>query len=134
MNRKQFFPTLLLAVISAFLGGMLGVWFLMPPSVLAQSTDQDIAVGKITARSITLLDENGNERISISPGIFFMMDSQRNTRFIVSEDDMTLLTLMPKVGEKHGVSISVSDAATIVGPQAMVWITDVYGDTVWSAP
>ncbi len=147
MNRKQFIFTVLLALLSGLMGGVLSTWFLMPPSVLAQgdsllalsvpmqSTDQDIAVGEITARSITLLDENGNERINIFPGMITMMDSQRNTHFIVREDDMmTHLTLMPKVGEKHGVSIDVSDAATIFGPQAIISITDVYGDTVWKAP
>jgi len=36
MNQKQFLLTLLLAIISAFLGGTLGVWFLLPPSVLGR--------------------------------------------------------------------------------------------------
>ncbi len=146
MNRKQFIFTVLLALLSGLMGGVLSTWFLMPPSVLAQgdsllalsvpmqSTDQDIAVGKITARSITLLDENGNERINIFPGIITMMDSQRNTRFIVREDDMTLLTLMPKVGEKHGVTIQVTDTASILGPSAGMWIDDVNGKSVWQAP
>ena len=38
MNNKQFLLTLLFAIISAFLDGTLGVWFLMPPSVLAQQS------------------------------------------------------------------------------------------------
>jgi len=135
MNRKQFLLTLLLAIISAFLGGTFGVWFLMPPSMLAQSPNQDISVGKITARSITLLDENGNERISIYPGNILMQDPQRNTHFLVHEDDFSaFLALSPKVGEKHGVMIAVADAASITGPQAMMSISDVNGKTVWEAP
>jgi len=39
MSRKQFFLTLLVAVISGFVGGMLGVWFLMP---LAQDSPQKV--------------------------------------------------------------------------------------------
>ena len=42
MSRKQFFFTLLVAVISGFVGGMLGVWFLMPQSVLAQDSPQKV--------------------------------------------------------------------------------------------
>ena len=135
MNRKQLLLTLLLAVISGFLGGAVSVWFLMPPSVLAQSPNQDIVVGKITARAITLLDEDGNERISIFPGSIVMLDPQRNMHFWVNENDMgASLYLMPEVGAKHGVTILVRDAASVGGPAAMMWINEVNGESVWSAP
>ena len=147
MNRKQFIITLLLALLSGLIGGVLSIWFLMPPSVLAQddsllalsvpmqSTDQDIAVGEITVRSITLLDENGNERISIYPGDILMLDPQRNVHSSVHEDDFSaFLALSPKVGEKHGVMIAVASAASILGPQATIWVNDENGKIVWRAP
>jgi len=55
MNRKQFVSTLLVAVVSAFLGGTLGVWFLMPPSVLAQGEPQKV----IEAQEFRVVDEDG---------------------------------------------------------------------------
>ena len=137
MNRKQFIFTLLLALLSGLMGGVLSVWFLMPQSVLAQSTNQDIAVGKITARSITLLDENGNTRISIFPGGIVMLDPQRNPRFMVHENDLlgAALYLNPTVGEKHGVTILVTDAASTLGSTtATIWVKDVNGKSVWQAP
>ena len=42
MNRKQFLLTLSATVISACLGGTLGVWLLMPTSVLAQDEPQKV--------------------------------------------------------------------------------------------
>ena len=135
MKRKQFLLTLLLAVISAFLGGMFGVWFLMPPSVLAQSTNQDVTAGKITARSITVVDESGNERISIIPGAISMEDPQRNLRFQVGETDKgVMLFLAPRDGERQGINMSVADAASMFGPQPVMYVDDVNGKTVWSAP
>ena len=56
MNQKQFLLTLLLAIISAFLGGTLGVWFLMPQSVLVQDGPQNV----ITAEEFRVVDDEGN--------------------------------------------------------------------------
>ena len=135
MNRKQFIFTLLLALLSGLMGGVLSIWFLMPPSVLEQSTNQDIAVGKITARSIALLDENGNERIFINPGSIIMLDPQRNARFHVHETDkQVMLFLNSRAGEKQGVDVMVTDAASIFGPSASMWVDDVNGKSVWSVP
>ena len=61
MNRKQFLLTLLVAVISAFLGGALSVWFLMPPSVLAQDELPKV----IEAQEFRVVDDNGVVRGSI---------------------------------------------------------------------
>ncbi len=58
MNQKQFLLTLLVAVISGSLGGALSVWFLMPPSVLAQDEPQKV----IEAQEFRLLDDEGTVR------------------------------------------------------------------------
>jgi len=58
MNQKQFLLTLLLAVISAFLGGTVGVWFLMPPSVLAQDETPKV----IEAEEFRVVDAVGRAR------------------------------------------------------------------------
>jgi len=58
MNRKQFLLTLSVAIISAFLGGTLGVWFLMPPSVLAQDGVPEV----IEAQEFRVVDANGDLR------------------------------------------------------------------------
>jgi len=63
MNRKQFLLTLLLAVISAFLGGALGVWLLMPQSVLAQDGPQKQT---IEAERFVLKDDQGRMRADLS--------------------------------------------------------------------
>jgi len=65
MNRKQFVLTLLVAVISGFLGGALSVWFLMPSSVLAQDEPQKV----IEAQGFRVVDEDGNT-LAILDGLF----------------------------------------------------------------
>ena len=62
MNHKQFISTLLVATFSAFLGGTFGVWFLMPPSVLAQDEPQ----GVIEAQEFRVVDANGRVRAQLS--------------------------------------------------------------------
>ena len=57
MSKNQFLLILSVAIISAFLGGMLGVWFLMPPSVLAQDEPQKV----IEAQEFRVVDEEGKE-------------------------------------------------------------------------
>jgi len=64
MNHKQFVLTLLVAIISGLLGGALSVWFLMPPSVLAQDeppkviTSQEFEI--VHAREFRVVDGDGN--------------------------------------------------------------------------
>jgi hypothetical protein len=58
MSQKQFLLTLSVAVISGFLGGTFGVWFLMPPSVLAQ----DEPPKAITAEEFAVVDQKGTVR------------------------------------------------------------------------
>jgi len=55
MNRKQFFLTLSVAVISGVLGGVLSIWFLLPQSVLAQDEPQKV----ITAEEFRAVDAVG---------------------------------------------------------------------------
>jgi len=55
MNQKQFLLTLLLAIISGSLGGALSVWFLMPPSVLAQDEVPKV----IEAQQFKVVDKDG---------------------------------------------------------------------------
>ncbi len=66
MNRKQFVLTLLVAVISGFLGGALSVWFLMPQSVLAQDEPQKV----IEAEEFRLVDSGGTTRATLGLGRF----------------------------------------------------------------
>jgi len=63
MNRKQCSLTLFVAIISGFLGGALSVWFLMPPSVLAQD-----GPGKqtIEAERFVLKDAQGRMRAELT--------------------------------------------------------------------
>ena len=56
MNSKQFLLTLLVAITSGLLGGALSVWFLMPPSVLAQDEPQKV----IEAQEFRVVDAEGN--------------------------------------------------------------------------
>jgi len=55
MSRKQFLLTLSVAIISGFLGGALSVWFLIPPSVLAQGEVPKV----IEAEEVRVVDANG---------------------------------------------------------------------------
>ncbi len=55
MNRKQFIFTVLLALLSGLMGGVLSIWFLMPPSVLAQDEPQKV----IEAHEFRVVDAVG---------------------------------------------------------------------------
>ena len=61
MSRKQFLLTLLVAIISAFLGGALSVWFLMPQSVLAQDGVPKV----IEAQEFRVVDEEGQVKAKL---------------------------------------------------------------------
>jgi len=65
MSHKQLFLTLSVAVISGVFGGTLGVWFLMPQSVLAQDEPQKV----IEAQEFRVVDEDGNT-LAILDGLF----------------------------------------------------------------
>ena len=64
MNRKQITFTLSVAVISGFMGGVLSIWFLLPPSVLAQGEPQKV----ITAEEFRVVDKQGTPRANLVVG------------------------------------------------------------------
>jgi len=84
MNQKQFVLTLSVAVISGFLGGALSVWFLMPPSVLAQDEPQKV----IEAQIFHVVDENG--RVTATLGT---KDEVTGLSFFDRDVTKTLITL-----------------------------------------
>jgi len=55
MNRKQCIFTLSVALVSGLMGGVLSIWFLMPPSVLAQDEPQKV----IEAEEFRVVDAVG---------------------------------------------------------------------------
>ncbi len=73
MRRKQLVFVLLVGLISGFLGGVLSIWFLMPPSVWAQDEPQKV----IEAERFVLKDAQGRMRAELSindgntPGLWF---------------------------------------------------------------
>ena len=66
MNRKQFVFTLLLALVSGLMGGVLSIWFLLPPSVLAQDEPPKV----IEAQEFRVIDEDGRLRARFGFGTF----------------------------------------------------------------
>jgi len=143
MSKKQFLLTLLLAVISAFLGGMLGVWFLMPPSVLAQDEPQKV----IAAEQFLLVDTHGKVR-----GEFGVRDyaaalqaaSDIELKFtgdllvpglrLFSEDGQRTLALLSLTGDSPSLRLmDDTDTETWLGAEGLQ-ITDDNGNVVWSAP
>jgi len=64
MNRKQLFLTLSVAITSGVLGGLLSVWFLMPPTVLAQ----DEVPRVIEAQEFRVVDDEGRVRVRLGFG------------------------------------------------------------------
>jgi len=58
MNCKQFIFTLSVALLSGLMGGVLSIWFLMPPSVLAQDGPQRV----IEAQEFRVVDKEGTVR------------------------------------------------------------------------
>ena len=58
MGQKQFVLTVSVGVLSGFLGAVLGVWFLVPQSVLAQEGVPKV----IEAEEFRVVDEEGRIR------------------------------------------------------------------------
>ena len=83
MNQKQFLLTLLLAVLSAFLGGTFGVWFLMPQSVLAQDEPRKV----IEAQEFRVVDLGGATRARFgvieNVPIFAFLDQEGEARIMI---------------------------------------------------
>ena len=160
MNRKQFLLTLLVAIISAFLGGALSVWFLMPPSVLAQDGPQKV----IEAQEFRVVDEEGNMRAQLRVSgtnmvSLIMHDVNKVPRVTLAiREGNAILVLNDKEAEvarlyDAGPSVQLWDAdgniravlgiaelkdpesgsTEIRAPSSLVLI-DEDGEVVWSAP
>ena len=145
MNRKQFLLTLLVAIISAFLGGTFGVWFLMPPSVLAQGEPQKV----ITAERFHLVDKHGKVRGEFGVRDFapaLQAESDIEVKFktgdmlvpglrLFSEDGQRTLAQLYLLGDSPLLMIMDDDteARTVLGVEGL-GIIDDKGKVVWSAP
>ncbi len=125
------------------MGGVLSIWFLMPPSVLVQDAPQKV----ITAENFQLVDKHGKVRGEFGvrdyaaalqavtdielkftgdllvPGLrLFSEDGQRTLAQLSLRGDSPLLRLMDD-----------TDAATWLGAEGLQIIDDK-GELVWSAP
>jgi len=84
---KQFASVLFVAVISGFLGGALSLWFLMPPSVLAQDEPQKV----IEAQEFRVVDSGGATRATLGVfedvPIFALLDQRGEARIMAGLDE-----------------------------------------------
>ncbi len=132
MNRKQFLLTLLVAVISGFLGGALSVWFLMPPSVLAQDEPPKV----IEAQEFRVVDDNGVVRGSIGlnqSGVTLNFRDVTRTKSaevlvteigvgIVLSDESQESAIRMMTGESSGygsISITAAESTLIATPNIL---------------
>jgi len=100
MNQKQFLLTLFVAIISAFLGGTLGVWFLMPPSVLAQGEVPKV----IEAQEFRVVDDEGRMRAKLGLGTFRNLGvgyPEETHLLIFDEEGEERLKLAESFGSSH---------------------------------
>jgi len=111
MDRKQFGLTLLVAIISGFLGGTLGVWFLMPPSVLAQPSPQNVVTSQefeiVHAREFRVVDSAGNieavlREVDGQPDLR-LFDDNNNTRaaLFLDKSSVPKLQLFDATGKER---------------------------------
>jgi len=143
MNRKQYLFTLLLALLSGLIGGVLSIWFLMPPSVLVQDAPQKV----ITAENFQLVDKHGKVR-----GEFGVRDYAAALQAVTdielkftgdllvpglrlfSEDGQRTLALLSLTGDSPFLRLmDDTDAETWLGAEGLQ-ITDDNGEVVWWAP
>jgi len=113
MNRKQFIFTLLLALLSGLMGGVLSVWFLMPQSVPAQESTEKI----ITAEGLTIVDENGVPRVIVRAGVLGLADANGDTRLTIFENQagigVTLYDDQPNNMRRASLSVAEGSPALI---------------------
>jgi len=121
MNRKQFLLTLSATVISAFLGGAVSVWLLMPQSVLAQDSPQKV----IEAEQFRVVDQDGNIRISLGTGVLggtylSLSDEKKQARIllIVNDEGIPTLILLHSDATTSGVPMALS---TNQGPSIQIY-------------
>ena len=125
MNQKQFLLTLLLAVISAFLGGTVGVWFLMPPSVLVQDETPKV----IEAEEFRVVDAVGRER-AVLDSIGLSIYAPPNEEPVASYNFMGL-SAQSEVG---AVKLDYIEGLTIQVNDALLWFDPEFGLRLESGP
>jgi len=111
MNRKQFLLTLSVAIISAFLGGALGVWFLMPPSVLAQDGPQKV----IRAEEFQVVDQKGAIRALLGTG----RDDRAHFNLYDAMGTPWATLAEGKDGNSPALRLIFKKAQTILSPNAL---------------
>jgi len=158
MKSKQYVSFLFLSVIAGFLGGTLGVWFLMPPSVLAQGEPQGvISPDRIPAlittmqfraeefrvidtfsqgnmRAVLNSDFDGNPRVRFYDNkgnlrASLYLDSDGNPRLSFYDNKGNLRVALGPTELKHPDTGSTE----IRAPSSLV-LFDEDGKVVWSAP
>lgn len=140
MNRKQLFLTLLVAVISGFLGGALSVWFLMSPSVLAQaspiqSTRQNINAGVVRARMLLLNDDGEDIRVIISPDMILMSDANGDGRLLLrTSTENASLSLSDGGGRVRALVSTNDEKPPLANSPQMIRLFDEEENLVWEAP
>jgi len=106
MNSKQFLLTLSVAIISGFLGGALSVWFLMPPSVLAQDGPQKL----IEAQEFRVVDAEGQVKVLLNvledgnANVVLLGDTPTLSFWDQSLNDRLMIGIFPD--QKPGLIIS----------------------------
>ncbi len=101
MNRKQFIFTLSMALLSGLMGGVLSIWFLMPPSVLAQGDSTEKQT--VEAERFVLRDASGRMRAELS-----------------TNGEYPVLWFYDEEGRK-GTTVG-QDAVLVVGPEDDSWV------------
>jgi len=132
MNRKQLLLTLSVAIVSGLLGGALGVWFLMPQTVLAQDEPQKV----IEAQEFRVVDEDGVVRGSIGlnqSGVTLNFRDVTRTKSaevlvteigvgIVLSDESQESAIRMMTGESSGygsISITAAESTLIATPNIL---------------
>jgi len=133
---KQFASILLVAIISGFLGGALSVWFLMPPSVLAQGGPQKV----IEAQEFRVVDDEGRVRATLGFNRYLAVNETRLRLFdrrgierlsLAAQESLgSYLQLKDKAGHIR-VGVLNSDILDS-GPELNLF--DEEGKVLWSAP
>jgi len=101
MNRKQFIFTVLLALLSGLMGGVLSVWFLAPPSVLAQDEPPKV----IEAQEFRVVDDGGIVRAQLS-----VSGDEASLTFAHPTGDRPLLEIFARSDPSDSSHISIRDS------------------------
>jgi len=106
MKSMQYVLILFLSIISAFLGGTFGVWFLMPPSVLAQDGPQKV----IEAQEFRVVDAEGQVKVLLNvledgnANVVLLGDTPALSFWDQSLNDRLMIGIFPD--QKPGLIIS----------------------------